>query len=75
MLLQRRSILSKRKTGALRKQQVDTRFTQMDEFDSPTFYSKESKTINFNQGKVKLDKRPIHLSGELRIKKHTLRLY
>lgn len=55
--------MSKRKTGALRKQQIDTRFTQMEEFDSPTFYSKESKTINFNQGKAKLDKRPIHLSG------------
>ena len=56
--------MGKRKTGALRKQQVDTRYTQMDEFESPTFYSKESKTISFDQSRTKAAGRPINLSAK-----------
>ena len=40
--------MSKRKTGALRAQQRDSRYA-MSHQDSKTFYVKESKTINFNQ--------------------------
>jgi phosphate starvation-inducible PhoH-like protein len=43
--------LSKRKTSALRTQE-DTRYAHSKKFDSEkTFYSNESKTINFNQPK------------------------
>ncbi len=58
---QKESILAKRKTGALRKQQVDTRFTQGRDFEKPTFYSKESKTINFDQSRTKASNRPVNL--------------
>ena len=56
-------ILSKRKTGALRQQEQDTRYTQHSKKDKngQTFYSKESKTINFDQARAKLDRRPINL--------------
>ena len=43
--------MSKRKTGALRQTEMDNRHTSK-KFDSEkTFYSHESKTINFNQPK------------------------
>lgn len=50
--------LSKRKTGALREQ--DTRYAYAKK-DTQTFYINESKTINFDQTKVKLNNRPIQL--------------
>jgi phosphate starvation-inducible PhoH-like protein len=52
--------LSKRKTGALRNQEQDTRYTYAKK-DTQTFYTNESKTINFDQTKVKLNNRPIQL--------------
>lgn len=63
MLLQRRSNLSKRKTSALRKEQQDTRFTQSHKRSDQTFYTKESKTINFAQAQkeLKVNKRPVQL--------------
>lgn len=55
--------MSKRKTGALRQQEQDTRYPQTSKKDKngQTFYSKESKTINFDQARAKLDRRPINL--------------
>jgi phosphate starvation-inducible PhoH-like protein len=63
MLLQRRSNLSKRKTSALRKDQQDTRFSQSHKRSDQTFYTKESKTINFAQAQkeLKVNKRPVQL--------------
>lgn len=63
MLLQRRSNLSKRKTSALRKDQQDTRFSQSHKKSDQTFYTKESKTINFAQAQkeLKVNKRPVQL--------------
>lgn len=63
MLLQRRSNLSKRKTSALRKEQQDTRFSQSHKKSDQTFYTKESKTINFAQAQkeLKVNKRPVQL--------------
>lgn len=43
--------MSKRKTSALRKDQ-DTRYTQLKHSDQ-TFYTKESKTIDFNQAQTR----------------------
>jgi phosphate starvation-inducible PhoH-like protein len=59
-------ILGKRKTGALRKQQVDTRHIQnnYDYDNTQTFYTKESKTINFDQTRAKANKRPVNLSAK-----------
>lgn len=54
-------ILSKRKTGALRQQEQDTRYPTNKKQDSQTYYTKETKTINFDQSRVKLDRRPINL--------------
>jgi phosphate starvation-inducible PhoH-like protein len=61
--LQRRSNLSKRKTGALRDQQQDTRFSQNKKQSSNTFYTKESKTIDFAQAQreARVSKRPVQL--------------
>ena len=61
--LQRRSNLSKRKTGALRDQQQDTRFSQSKKPVSQTFYTKESKTIDFAQAQreARVTKRPVQL--------------
>ena len=61
--LQRRSNLSKRKTGALRDQQQDTRFSQSKKPASQTFYTKESKTIDFAQAQreARVSKRPVQL--------------
>lgn len=58
--------MGKRKTGALRKQQIDTRFTQnnYDYTDSQTFYTKESKTINFDHSRTKSNHRPVNLSAK-----------
>ena len=55
--------MGKRKTGALRKQQMDTRYThnEYDYENTQTFYTKESKTINFNQARAKVDRKPITL--------------
>jgi phosphate starvation-inducible PhoH-like protein len=62
---QKEKILGKRKTGALRKQQVDTRFTHVDQYENgPTFYSKESKTINFDQTRTRTGSRPVNLSAK-----------
>lgn len=59
--------MGKRKTGALRKQQVDTRFTHNPydfDNDTQTFYTKESKTINFNQSKSRTNNRPVNLTAK-----------
>jgi len=53
--------LSKRKTGALRQQEQDTRYSHSKKQDIQTFYTKETKTINFDQARIKLDRRPITL--------------
>jgi phosphate starvation-inducible PhoH-like protein len=45
--LQRRITLSKRKTGALRNHEQDTRFAYSKK-DTQTFYTHDSNTINFN---------------------------
>jgi phosphate starvation-inducible PhoH-like protein len=63
--LQRRSNLSKRKTSALRTQQQDTRYQAHahSKKDGQTFYTKESKTIDFVQAQreLKVNKRPVQL--------------
>jgi phosphate starvation-inducible PhoH-like protein len=53
--------LSKRKTGALRNQEQDTRYAHSKKQDTQTFYTKESKTINFDQARIKLNTKPIQL--------------
>jgi phosphate starvation-inducible PhoH-like protein len=53
--------LSKRKTGALRNQEQDTRFAHSKKHDTQTYYSKESKTINFDTTRVKMSNRPVNL--------------
>lgn len=54
--------MSKRKTGALRQQEQDTRYSHSKKYDSTqTFYTKEAKTINFDQARIKLDRKPIQL--------------
>jgi phosphate starvation-inducible PhoH-like protein len=53
--------LSKRKTSALRNQDQDTRYSHSKKIDSHTFYTNESKTINFNQNKVKPASKPVKL--------------
>ena len=63
--LQRRTNLSKRKTSALRTQQQDTRYQahSHSKKDGQTFYTKESKTIDFVQAQreLKVNKRPVQL--------------
>jgi phosphate starvation-inducible PhoH-like protein len=63
--LQRRHNLSKRKTSALRKDQQDTRFTHShSKKTDQTFYTKESKTIDFAQAQresQRINKRPVQL--------------
>jgi phosphate starvation-inducible PhoH-like protein len=62
LALQRRINLSKRKTSALRTQ--DTRFSHNKKQDNQTFYSHESKTIDFSQAQRELsrvNKRPVQL--------------
>jgi phosphate starvation-inducible PhoH-like protein len=53
--------VTKRKTSALR--QKDTRSTRRysEESESKTFYRKESKTIDFNQGQSRQYRKPINL--------------
>ncbi len=53
--------MSKRKTGALRQQEQDTRYSHSKKYDTQTYYTKESKTINFDQARAKVDKKPIQL--------------
>ena len=53
--------MSKRKTGALRKQEQDTRYAHSKKVDMQTHYQKESKTINFDQGRIRLNSKPIQL--------------
>ena len=54
--------LSKRKTGALRKSEQDTRYAHSLKYDdTQTFYVKENKTIKFDQGRSKLNTKPIQL--------------
>ncbi len=57
--------MSKRKTSALRTQQQDTRYQThaYSKKDNQTFYTKESKTIDFSQAQrgLKVNKRPVHL--------------
>jgi len=63
-LYQRRHTLSKRKTGALRNQEQDTRYPSHGrKQDSQTYYAKETKTIKFDQTRTstRVDKRPINL--------------
>ena len=59
--LQRRINLSKRKTSALRTQ--DTRFSHNKKQDNHTFYTHESKTIDFAQAQkdMRVNKRPVQL--------------
>ena len=53
--------MGKRKTGALRNQQVDTRFKELEDYhNGPTFYTNESKTINFEHARTK-NNRPVSL--------------
>ena len=59
-LIKRRNTLSKRKTSALRTQEQDTRYTHTKKYDK-TYYTPESKTINFDQSRIKLNTRPIVL--------------
>jgi phosphate starvation-inducible PhoH-like protein len=60
--LEKENTLSKRKTSALRKTEQDTRYSHSKKHDSQqTFYVNENKTINFNQVRAKVDKRPITL--------------
>lgn len=58
---QKETTLSKRKTGALRNQEQDTRYAHSKKQDNQTYYTKESKTINFDQARFKLEKKPINL--------------
>lgn len=53
--------MSKRKTGALRKSEQDTRYAHSLKYDTQTFYVKENKTIKFDQGRTKLNTKPIQL--------------
>ena len=53
--------MSKRKTGALRQQEQDTRYSHSKKYDTQTYYTKEAKTINFDQARIKLDRKPIQL--------------
>jgi hypothetical protein len=53
--------LSKRKTGALRQQEQDTRYSHSKKHDTQTYYTKEAKTINFDQARIKHDRKPIVL--------------
>ena len=59
--LQRRINLSKRKTSALRTQ--DTRFSHNKKQDNQTFYTHESKTIDFAQAQreMRVNKKPVQL--------------
>ena len=58
---QKENILSKRKTGELRKAEQDPRYAHSKKYDTQTFYVKETKTINFDQSRTKLNTRPIQL--------------
>ena len=55
--------MSKRKTSALRKQEQDTRFSHTNKKSEQTFYTKESKTIDFSQAQkgIRVNKRPVQL--------------
>lgn len=53
--------MSKRKTGALRKSESDTRYSHSKKYDTQTFYIKENKTINFDQSKTRLHTSAIQL--------------
>jgi phosphate starvation-inducible PhoH-like protein len=63
MLLKRRNNLSKRKTSALRTPQQDTRFSHSRKKDEQTFYTKESKTIDFSQAQrtMRVNSKPVQL--------------
>jgi phosphate starvation-inducible PhoH-like protein len=61
MLEQKENTLSKRKTGALRNQEQDTRYAHSKKHDTQTYYTKESKTINFDTTRVKMSNRPVNL--------------
>lgn len=53
--------MSKRKTSALRTQDQDTRYAHSKKYDNTqkTYYTHESKTINFDQSRPKLNSKPI----------------
>ena len=53
--------MSKRKTGALRNQEQDTRFAHSKKQDSQTYYTKETKTIKFDQSRSRTEKKAINL--------------
>ena len=53
--------MSKRKTGALRNQEQDTRFSHSKKLDSQTYYTKETKTIKFDQSRTRTEKKAINL--------------
>ena len=63
MLLKRRNNLSKRKTSALRTPEQDTRFSHSRKKDEQTFYTKESKTIDFSQAHriMRVNTKPVQL--------------
>lgn len=56
--LTKETALSRRKTGAMRSKEQDTRFTQPKPENMKTFYMKESKTIDFSQAQVQQKARP-----------------
>lgn len=58
--LQRRITLSKRKTGALRNQEQDTRYAHSKK-DTQTFYTRNSNTIDFDQSRVKHSNKSVQL--------------
>ena len=53
--------MSKRKTGALRNQEQDTRYSHSKKQDSQTYYTKETKTIHFDQSRTRTEKKAINL--------------
>ena len=55
--------MSKRKTSALRKQEQDTRFSHTGKKSEQTFYTKESKTIDFSQAQrvMRVNTKPVNL--------------
>lgn len=45
----------------MRQQEQDTRYSHSKKHDTQTYYTKESKTINFDQARIKHDRKPIVL--------------
>lgn len=58
LALTKETALSRRKTGAMRSKEQDTRFTQPKTENLKTFYMHESKTIDFSQAQREQKSRP-----------------